>query len=501
MRFWLFVLAVVIVASILVFVVANAGNSHDSGILVIATLPKSFTVTGPYAKLLYDALGIPYGSLINASMLNRPSVRVAWHVDELTLILPSGSKIVIEARTQVIQVKIGNNWITITPNNIKPKYEIKVVKGNETLEALMGYAKQLLKDIMYKPPPLAIFTRRPVIVGISIVLPSSLWPQVNSSSNSSSDPIQTWALSAFVNVNSSSAVCGYVYPDNGSDLVLPVSDYAVVPLTIFQVFETTFNINLTVIPQVGATLWPPALIEYVWYGSPTLPKLLSGGALNLTSPVDWLATGVTLCVSQSNPSDGNYEVLLTASVNGQNYTIATIQEEPSGINEYYVVVNAGPNITLYTSTNSATIPGTPVPNSVSVQISGTSIMLYSSLAFETNDTSLYFFGNNTGFALIFQLGDEPSSVGYWPLFYSISNDTNICTNIWGSSGVGSMWPPNNGDGLWGASGLTVEYPGEPVSYEALIGSLSQMKNSVIVNTVGISCSYVDTELSTLNTEG
>ncbi|MGC8571619.1 MAG: hypothetical protein ACP5L1_09930, partial [Caldivirga sp.] len=63
------------------------------------------------------------------------------------------------------------------------------------------------------------------------------------------------------------------------------------------------------------------------------------------------------------------------------------------------------------------------------------------------------------------------------------------------------WPPSSGDGLWGVGGLTVEYTGEPVSYEALIGSISQMKSSVIANTVSIACQYVDTKLSALNTEG
>ncbi|WP_291766624.1 GNAT family N-acetyltransferase, partial [Caldivirga sp. UBA161] len=115
-----------------------------------------------------------------------------------------------------------------------------------------------------------------------------------------------------------------------------------------------------------------------------------------------------------------------------------------------------------------------------------SIMLYPSLAFEVNDTSPLFFSNNTAFALEFEMGDEPSNVGNWPLYYSISNDTLTCSGIWGSSGVGSMWPI--GSESWGASGLTIKYPSEPVSYDAIIGSISKMKNNIIINTVGITCS-------------
>ncbi|MGC8571634.1 MAG: hypothetical protein ACP5L1_10015, partial [Caldivirga sp.] len=128
---------------------------------------------------------------------------------------------------------------------------------------------------------------------------------------------------------------------------------------------------------------------------------------------------------------------------------------------------------------------------------------YPSMAFETSDTSSSFFSNNTGFALVFSMGDNPTDAanGGWPLFYSISNDSLMCSGIWGSSGVGYEWPPSSGDGLWGAGGLTINYGNKPVTYEAFIGSISQMKNSVIANTVSIACQYVDTKLSALNTEG
>ena len=125
-------------------------------------------------------------------------------------------------------------------------------------------------------------------------------------------------------------------------------------------------------------------------------------------------------------------------------------------------------------------------------------MLYPSLAFETSDNSSSFFGNNAGFVLEFAMGGGPFSIGLWPLFYSISNDTNDCSGIWGSGGVSSTWPPSNG--LWGAGGLTVKYLGRIISYEAIIGSIGKMKNNAIVNTTGTSCRYIDTELNTLNME-
>ena len=81
--------------------------------MVVAYLPKSFTVTGPYAKLLYSVLNMPYGSLINASALSKPNIRLTWHIDYLTLIMRNGSKVVIETKAQVIQIKLNNTWITI----------------------------------------------------------------------------------------------------------------------------------------------------------------------------------------------------------------------------------------------------------------------------------------------------------------------------------------------------------------------------------------------------
>ena len=121
-RRFIVVLAVVVVVLILVFAMASVSNGSDSSVLVTATLPSAFRVTGPYAKLLYSALGVPYGSLINVGMLSKPSIRLTWHIDYLTYIMPNGSRIVIEAKAQVIQVKVDGSWITIQPIFIKPKY-------------------------------------------------------------------------------------------------------------------------------------------------------------------------------------------------------------------------------------------------------------------------------------------------------------------------------------------------------------------------------------------
>ncbi|MGC9137333.1 hypothetical protein, partial [Caldivirga sp.] len=365
--------------------------------------------------------------------------------------------------------------LTITPNNIKPKYKIKIIKNNETLKALMSIAGELSQSLL-RNPPLVV---RPPVHGASTLLDPS-------------NP--TWALSAFANVNSSNVVCGYAYPDNGSDLIIPSSDFAGVPLTILQ--ELEYNVvggfGYLMI-QVGVNIWPPSLAENVWYNT----EPLSYGLHSLTSPIDWLATGATLCITQLNPSDSDYAIMLTVIANGESYTIATVSEQKNG-NYYNISVTLGSGVNG--NSTSINAPVTPVLDSVSYSYSPTTA-LYPSMAFESNDSSPLFFSNNTSFALILQLGNGPSTVGSWPLFYSISDDLGSCSGVWGSSGVGYEWPPSSGDGLWGAGGLTVEYTGEPVSYEALIGSLSQMKSSVIVNTVGISCQYVDTKLSALNTEG
>ncbi|WP_291999223.1 hypothetical protein [Caldivirga sp.] len=210
-------------------------------------LPNSFTVAGPYAKLLYAMLGLPINSTLSPIMLtNRPSVRLAWHVDYLTVILRNGSRIFIEARTQEIQIKANGIWLTITPNNIKPKYEIKVIKGNETLKALMSVVRSVRVYRPIYPPPSKIMS---IINGFRVMcrlhgvvcsppLPIVEWLKAThrwlmfTYVYLGFDSTPTWALSAFINLNSTYSICGYVYPGNGSDLVVPVNDYAGILLSL-----------------------------------------------------------------------------------------------------------------------------------------------------------------------------------------------------------------------------------------------------------------------------
>jgi len=503
-RLWVFVLAAVFVfALLIVFGVSHYMMNipvNNSIILVEATLPGSFTVIGPYAKAFYSTLRAPLNStVVAASMVGNPSIRLAWHIDYLTLILSNGSKIIIETKTQVMQVNMNGKWLTITPSSIEPGYVIKAVNGNETLRALMAVANQLLQSMVKNPQPaiipLSAISRFP-FHGISTILPSSLWSQNKSSDNSSAgDP--TWALAGFAHVNSSSGFCGYIYPDNGSDLVIPISDYAGTPLTVFQELEY-FNIVIGyAAPQVVAVIWPPALVENVWIDNGTRLMELSAGNYLLTSPLNWLATGATLCITQSNPSDSNYAITLTAIVNGKTYNIVTIHE--NYLDEYRYEVSVSMSSGVEGFTKSSIVYANPVLDSTSAAPYSSSIMIYPSIAFETNDTSSSFFSNNSRFALLLQLGNEPSSVGSWPLFYSISNDTSLCSDIWGTAGAGLMWPPNSGDGLWGASGGTTELIYEHVvSYNAAVGSISQVKKSGLTNTIGVECRYIDTNLSALN---
>ena len=254
----------------------------------------------PYAKAFYLTLSAPLNStVVAASVVRNPSIKLTWHVDYLTLILSNGSKIIIEAKTQVMQVNVDGEWLTITPSSIKPGYVIKVVNDNETLRTLMVMANQLLQSMAKNPRPaiipLSAISRFP-FHGISTILPSSLWSNKSSTNSSAGDP--TWALAGFAHVNSSSGFCGYIYPDNGSDLVMPISDYAGAPLTVFQELEY-FNIVIGyAAPQVAAVIWPPALAENVWIYNGTRLIELSTGNYLLTSPVDWLATGATLCITQ-----------------------------------------------------------------------------------------------------------------------------------------------------------------------------------------------------------
>ena len=484
---------------------APAGASFEgrADVLAVAVLPSGFKVVGPYARVAYKALGLPEGSLLNVSAL-AGRARIVWHVDRLILVMPNGTRVAIEARTEVVQIAVNGSWMTIPPAFIRPGYNI-TVEGEATLSALMRYAEELLKQISRSPPPLNIppsakialnFTVVPVVVvnlsrpiqrikGLPLVVPPQLWSQLNATKhNSTSDP--TWALSAFVPINSSNTICGYLFPLNSSDLVLPISDYAGVPLTIFQEFENNGQVVGFLAPQVVAQLWPPALVENVWLDL----NLMNRGGLLLTSPVDWLATGVTLCISQVG-SNGNYEIALTAAVNGNNYTLAIIFEFSTPSGYYLLYISPGPNVNG--SQNSTSVKATPVFGSVSYQASRP--VLYPSMAFETNDTSSSFFGDNAGFALEFQMGDSLEDVGEWALYYSISTDSIACGNIWGTSAVGSAWPPPNA--VWGASGMTVLYYYGSV-YDGAVGSTSQLQSRGYANVVGISCNYVDTDLSSLN---
>ena len=251
-KLWILVLTTFL-ALLITFIILYTFNSYrnasfnDSLILVEVLLPNSFTVAGPYAGLLYAVLGLPFNSTLSPIMLtNRPSVRLAWHVDYLTVILRNGSRIFIEARTQEIQIKANGIWLTITPNNIKPKYEIKVIKGNETLKALMSVVRSVRVYRPIYPPPSKIMS---IINGFRVMcrlhgvvcsppLPIVEWLKAThrwlmfTYVYLGFDSTPTWALSAFINLNSTYSICGYVYPGNGSDLVVPVNDYAGILLSL-----------------------------------------------------------------------------------------------------------------------------------------------------------------------------------------------------------------------------------------------------------------------------
>jgi len=138
-RRWV-VLSVLVIGSVLLsalaagtFVAYYAGGSGDAApvVLAVALLPGSFRITGPYAEAVYTALGLPLNSAIsNASLVGSPSVRVAWHVDRLTLVMPNGSEVTIESRAQVIRARADGTTITVTPNCIGPGYEIEVLTSS-----------------------------------------------------------------------------------------------------------------------------------------------------------------------------------------------------------------------------------------------------------------------------------------------------------------------------------------------------------------------------------
>ena len=127
-------------------------TNNTIDVLAIATLPRQFTITGIYANLLRSVLGIPTNSTVKAPVSINGWVRLAWHIDYLTLVMPNGTEVVIEVRTQVIQFLVNGTWVTIPPAFIRPGYDVTIIKGNETLNAIMVVARQLLRDILRSPP-------------------------------------------------------------------------------------------------------------------------------------------------------------------------------------------------------------------------------------------------------------------------------------------------------------------------------------------------------------
>lgn len=122
---------------------------------------------------------------------------------------------------------------------------------------------------------------------------------------------------------------------------------------------------------------------------------------------------------------------------------------------------------------------------------------YPSTAFKTNDFNFMNDAGNSEFAISFAMGEYFNGEGTDQLYYSISADVGHCSGITATSLVGTSWPPS-GSVSFGASGLETETSPGQVSYSAAVGAISQLKNSGLSNTVGMSCSYVGTDLTTLN---
>ncbi|MEM0185556.1 MAG: hypothetical protein QXG88_00005, partial [Thermoproteus sp.] len=340
-------------------------------------------------------------------------------------------------------------------------------------------------------------------------------------------PAKTWALSAFAKVNSTDEICGWAYPVNGSNLAVPYNHYAAVPLSVWQGGYDYGLRPVAVLAQGAAQIWPPALIYNVWFVdqywlTPFGPGsvVLWGGYTPLASPADWLGLGAEFCISISQTSPNSY-IYIDGHIGGANYKMATVAESLSNSSEMTVTPGAGFTQSVYVGLGTSTqkpvwgVIAIDMASNVLVYVplSGVNdtmgsvgaaalgynlpVVLYPSMAFETDDTSSSFFNYNTNFAVGFEMGPNPSNPGSWPLYYSISNNTAYCAsqgyNIWGSSGVGTSWPPANT--VWGASGATLQ----PNYYLAAVGSISQMQNSGLLNVYPISCQYVDGQLSSLNT--
>ncbi|MEM0187075.1 MAG: hypothetical protein QXG88_07820, partial [Thermoproteus sp.] len=411
----------------------------------------------------------------------------------------------------------------------------------ETPEQVAQYFDSLIRDIGAALLKLGHYLHSP-----------PAWTPKSTAASGPSTKDPTWALSAFAKVSSANEICGYVYPANSSKLVLDSpADYAAAVLSVWQSGYDYWSHPVAVFVQGAAAIWPPALVYNVWFidyyikgqvqvniNGQVKNVYTSGyevvwvGNMTLTSPADWLGLGPEFCISISQPSSNSYDIYIDGYVGNNQYPMATATEIISSNSEITVTPgsrftqsvygfynistlnpskmtlanNTASSVTEYVTLSSAS--GTIGSVGGAVFLLPSSVTFYPSMAFETNDMSSSFFSYNTKFAVKFEMGPNYYSVGYWPLFYSISNDPACIFqgyNIWGSSGVGTSWPPgpSSNSYAWGASGLT--YLGtSPQIYVALVGSLQQIQNVLqpIIqgppNVVGISCSYVDTELTSLN---
>ncbi|MEL9990293.1 MAG: hypothetical protein QXP98_01930 [Thermoproteus sp.] len=498
-------------------------------------LPKNYTIVGPLGEVARSA-----------------SRRLAWHIASLTVSFgndtasarswiakllpgrrvywPSGlCNVTIEVRTQVVELFVNGTWVEVPP---------ALIRGNYTreLNATGTAVSELLQWHLFETPEQAAQYFDSLIRDMGATLakmggrPRSLPPiynfteltqQIFQTTQLLPDP--TWALSAFAEVSSANEICGYVYPANGSDIVLDSpKDYAGAVFSVWQGGKDYSSNPVAVFVQGVAQIWPPELVYNVWFIDPNYGfALLWDGNMTLTSPADWLGLGPEFCISISQPSSNSYDIYIDGYVGNNQYPMATATESLSSNSEMTVTPGSGFTQRVYNITNiwrrianntasSVTeyVPLSSVSGTIG-SLSFTSPPLYPSMAFETDDTSSSFFNYNTNFAVELEMGPNYYSVGYWPLYYSISNDGIYCAsqgyNIWGSSGVGTSWPPSPSSNsyAWGASGLT--YLGtSPQIYVAVVGSLQRIGNVLqpIIqgppNVVGISCSYVDTELTSLN---
>ena len=140
--------------------------------IVVFKLPQNFTVAETYGKIIYCAIGEPYGTPLTAAMLQHinqteltqcvnkimntttlSALRVTWVADMSEI---NGKY--YEVKTQAIQIYVNDRWVTIPSSAIKPSYVMQYEECNitHTLMQFLAISAIITSPLTLAPIMIAI---------------------------------------------------------------------------------------------------------------------------------------------------------------------------------------------------------------------------------------------------------------------------------------------------------------------------------------------------------